>query len=82
VGFAVHIPEMDNQRIGDEPEGDRGQHQQRDEIERDKGNRAGAEAHLFEEEPAAEADHEQGYDEDEQKPEKRFPDAEGQGEQG
>jgi len=58
VGFAFHIPEMGNQRIGEETEDQGGQHQQRDEIERDEGNRAGAEALLFEEEPAAKADDE------------------------
>ena len=81
VGFAVHIPEMDNQRIGEEAEGERQQHQQRDEIEQENRNRADAKADLFESEAAAEADDEQDDNKEEQKPEKRFPDAERCGEQ-
>ncbi len=80
VGFAVHVPEMDNQGIGEEAEGERQQHQQRDEIEQENRNRADAKADLFESEAAAKADDEQDDNKEEQKPEKRFPDAERCGE--
>ena len=81
VGFAFHVPEMDNQRIGEEPEGERGHYQQRDEIEQENRNRTGADAYLFKGETAAEADHEQGHDEDEKDTEQRFPDSERRSEQ-
>lgn len=81
VSVVGDVPEMQDQRIGDEAEGEGGKHHQRDEIEGDNRTAADAEAHFLEDEPAAEADHEQDDDEEEEKAEQRLPDPKRCGEQ-
>ncbi|ARS65998.1 hypothetical protein SMRU11_00755 (plasmid) [Sinorhizobium meliloti RU11/001] len=73
------VPEMQDQRIGDEAEGEGGKHQQRDEIEGDNRTAADAEAICSRTNP--EADHEQDDDEEEEKAEQRLPDPKRCGEQ-
>ncbi|CLP53059.1 Uncharacterised protein [Mycobacterium tuberculosis] len=44
MGVIGHVPEMEDQRIGDEPECDPQKHQQRDNVQSDIRNAAGTEA--------------------------------------
>ena len=72
MGITVTIPEMQNQRMSDEPEGDGGERQQGDEIGDNVDNGALPGTRLLEEMTATHADHKRDDDKDEINPSSRF----------